>query len=172
MGMFTLPEDDLLSRLRALGANDAPGLIEEYRAQDPSASASQVFLRAYSDWSIGGAVLTEAERKSALGGAPAYVYRFDHPSPAFNGKLGAVHSSETAYVFGQGGPFLDPAAGKLGQRMRDAWVQFAATGDPNLPGGELPRWQPFGGERQVMLLGETPRTTKDPIPDATTWAMP
>jgi len=172
MGMFDLSEDDLLSRLKALAGDRASALACAYRAEDPAASPSRIFLRAYSDWSIGGAVLEQAERKAAFGDTPAYVYRFDHPSPAFGGKLGAVHSSETAYVFGQGGPFLDPEASGVGEMMRDTWVQFATSGDPNLPGGELSHWKPFGAEREIMLLRETPRPLANPIPDASTWATP
>ena len=172
MGVFDLSEDGLRLRMEALAGNDAIALIEEYRAQDPAASPSRIFLRAYSDWSVGGAVLTQAARKAALDGAATYVYRFDHPSPAWGARLGAVHSSETAYVFGQGGPFHDPEAATLGRFVQDAWTSFATTGDPNTSDSRIPEWKPFGPRPKVMLLGLQPRMTANPIPNAEEWATP
>ena len=40
-----------------------------------------------------------AERKAALGKAPAYVYHFEKPTPVHDGKLGVPHTVEVSYVF-------------------------------------------------------------------------
>lgn len=174
MTIFSLADEDLVKRVEVTVGPRAQQLVRTYRADDPEATASELYLRIYSDWSVGGAVLEEAARKSALGGAPTFVYRFDYPSPAFDGKLGAVHSSETAYVFGQGSPFVDGTeeAQTLGAKMRDAWVQFASSGDPNTSLNGLPLWEPFDSGRGVMLLDRRCRMSLDPIPDAPEWATP
>lgn len=173
MEMFDLDEAGALARLEPLAGARAAAIMSAYRTDDPAASPSRLYLRAFSDWSIGDAALAQAGRKAAGGGAPAFVYRFDHPSPAFGGRLGAVHSSETAYVFDQGGPFADrsDAARRLGERMRDAWVHFAATGDPNTPDSGLPHWPAFGPDGIVMRLDDAPQTITHPIPDAAAWTI-
>ena len=44
-------------------------------------------------------VLMAAERKAALGRAPAYVYQFNWLSPARGGKLHCPHGTEIPFAF-------------------------------------------------------------------------
>ena len=43
--------------------------------------------------------MTQAERKAALGRAPAYLYRFDKTTPVRGGRLIAPHMLEIPYAF-------------------------------------------------------------------------
>ncbi|KTT18386.1 carboxylesterase/lipase family protein [Pseudacidovorax intermedius] len=73
---------------------------------------------------------------AATRAASAHRYRFVWPSPGFDGHLGAAHGVELPFVFGN----LDNAAARelaglsppsaLSQRMQQAWLRFAKTGDP------------------------------------------
>jgi para-nitrobenzyl esterase len=46
--------------------------------------------------------------------------------------------------------------------MGDAWVAFAATGTPNVPGaGPWPAYNP--AFRETMVFGELTRVTHDPF---------
>lgn len=97
-----------------------------------------VFTWAMQAWAEG------AER----GPAPVYLYYFSRVPPGEETRaLGAYHASEIPYVFGWdaalGGAPFDAVDRTVSEAMSDAWVRFAATGDPN--GGTLPPWQPYHG---------------------------
>ncbi len=98
-----------------------------------------------------------------------YSYLFTWESPGFDGKLGACHALELAFVFntlnlpgmenfaGQG-----PEAEKLSQKVMDAWIAFAHTGNPNHPG--LPEWRPYDIEkRTTMFLGKDCKVVNAPF---------
>ena len=86
----------------------------------------------------------QADTKSAIkGGAPVYMYLFAWQSPVMDGKYKAVHCMELPFVFNNiarceemtGGR---PEAYTLANRISQAWIQFARTGNPNHAG--LPGW--------------------------------
>ncbi len=67
------------------------------------------------------------------------MYEFGWRAPAFDGRLGACHALEIAFVFdtlatGRGRPLGgDEAPQGLADAMHAAWVAFARTGDPGRP---------------------------------------
>ena len=80
------------------------------------------------------------ESQSKTGKQPIYRYRFDLGPPSADPKappLGAFHSAEIEYVFGQ----LDSKAGvtwrpedrQLSEAIQKYWANFARSGDPNGP---------------------------------------
>jgi len=81
--------------------------------------------------------------------------------------LGAYHSAEIEYVFGQ----LDSKAHmdwrasdrQLSQQMQKYWANFARSGDPN--GSGLANWPPYSsaGGWQVMFLDEKSEARKDEL---------
>lgn len=121
------------------------------------------------------------EAQSKTGKRPIYRYRFDQAPPQSDPKapqLGAYHSAEIEYVFGQ----LDSKPGvawrqedrDLSSAMQEYWTNFAKTGNPNGPG--LPQWPSYSSADgwQVMFLGEKPGAHKDDLRDrylflATQW---
>jgi len=89
-----------------------------------------------------------------------FNYLFTWESPGMDGQLGSCHALEIGFVFntlnlpgmdeftGQG-----PEAELLSQKIMDAWIAFARTGNPNNKG--LPEWKPYDiEERATMTLGK------------------
>jgi para-nitrobenzyl esterase len=85
----------------------------------------------------------QAQRKAALGAAPAYLYLFGWQTPVLDGRPRAFHSCEISFVFDNADLCVNYSGGTaealaLSKKVSRAWVQFARTGDPNHSG--LPKW--------------------------------
>jgi len=93
-----------------------------------------------------------------------YNYMFTWPSTGLDGILGACHSLEIPFVFGTlNSPtleeFVKGAPKDLSEKMMDAWINFAKTGNPNH--GNLPNWPTYDTEtRETMIFGEECKVEK------------
>src|SRR5205085_11822771 len=82
------------------------------------------------------------------------------------GRLRAMHCMDIPFIFDT----TDECAAIVGtgsdrralaDRMSNAWVAFARTGNPNH--SKLPKWEPFDADaRQTMMLGNNCRMVNDP----------
>ena len=112
-----------------------------YRRNRPSAKPGEIL------GSIAGDMLMRVPVSRVAQDRPGtYVYEFAWPSPV--GGLGACHALEIAFVFDTlDRPETQALTGphppqELADRMHQAWVAFATTGDPG--------WPAYGAERAVM----------------------
>jgi para-nitrobenzyl esterase len=105
-----------------------------------------------------------ARMQSLKGKGKAFVYYFDHRTPA--SPDGANHGAEVSYVFGNfggpggGAPSAEDLA--LSDLIRSYWINFAATGDPN--GSGLPQWPAFTEKDQRVMFFNGTANAK-PIPN-------
>lgn len=113
----------------------------------------------------------EAAAIASEAGAGGWLYRFELPSTAFGGHLGANHAGEIAFTFDwfagdgemPGWTFHDrtEVTRTLAQRWSATVAQFARTGDPN--GAGLPEWPHYtADDRRVLILDDPCRVEVDP----------
>jgi para-nitrobenzyl esterase len=109
--------------------------------------------------------IKQAERKAALGQAPAYMYLWAYESPGFDGKFGAVHGTDVSASFNN---YRDGIGGTGSHQQRalwtnfaSAWVAFAKTGNPNNP--KIPNWVAYdANKRATMIFDNNTRAENDP----------
>ena len=159
----SLDEAALLRRLARVVPGGEPAArraIETYRLQREGAAASptELWFAVETDrlFRVPALRLADAQAPHA---ARTFTYLFTWPSPALGGKLGSCHALELPFVFGTFDlPGLrafvgdgDEAA-RLSQRMQDAWLAFARSGDP--AHRALERWPAHDPERcPVQIFG-------------------
>ncbi|MGA2591221.1 MAG: carboxylesterase/lipase family protein [Bryobacteraceae bacterium] len=161
---FNLDEAGLQAVAKSTFGANAGRVLALYRKAYPDASPYLIQVRAMTDRGFRAEAYKQAERKAALGKAPAYMYLFTWPSPGFGGKFGAVHGTDVPLVFHAyrgsicGG---SAEAHALADQMAAAWVAFAKTGNPN--DKALPDWPPYNAQtRSTMIFDKQTRVENDP----------
>jgi para-nitrobenzyl esterase len=164
---FTLTWDQLPARLNQANMRvdiDPATVIAEYRRLYPAYSASDVLFAATTAARSWRAAVIEAEER-ARAGNPAFVYQVDWVSPKDGGRLGAPHMTDIPLVFDNvakpGSRAEGPTAQPMADRMSEAFIAFARTGDPNCPA--IPRWEPYTlPRRQTLVFDNQTRMVDDP----------
>lgn len=120
--------------------------------------------------------ISQANQKSALaGGAAVYMYMFDWQSPVVDGKYRAVHCMEIPFCFAN----IDRCwnmtgsskeAYTLAEKVSQAWISFAKTGNPNHKG--LPTWPAYNTTNTATMHFDntcvvTPQVDKELLEIAT-----
>ena len=161
---FDLDEAGLKKYVQGIAGDNAGRVLSLYRSWYPTTSPYLIQARIATDRSFRSNALKQAERKSALGKAPAYLYLFTWPAPGYDGKFGAVHGTDVGLVFhsyrgaiGGGGA----VAQALADRMAASWVAFAKSGDPN--NSSIPHWPAYDVQtRATMVFDRTIALENDP----------
>jgi para-nitrobenzyl esterase len=163
---FNLDDAALQSRVREAFGEQAPHLIDVYRHSVPAASASELFFLIVSDRNYCAPLMTIAERRSRSSKAPVYFYYFSWETPVLGGKMHSPHAIEIPFVFDNTelsarytGGGARPAA--LADKMSDAWIAFARTGNPNTP--KWPTWTAYqASERATLVINDQTQIVEDP----------
>jgi para-nitrobenzyl esterase len=164
-GRFDIDDAKVTESLRKRYGDNAERIVATYRRRYPEASSFLLNARMMTDRRGRRAASTQAERKAALGKAPAYLYLFTWPSPAAGGKFGAVHGVDVGLAFNHArGPMTGDSeeARTLAARFAACWVAFAKTGNPNTP--EIPHWPAYDAEaRPTMIFDNEIKMENDPL---------
>lgn len=175
-----IPDDAaLIAKIRRYGGKRAadPARVEKllgaYRAAMPELSRTQLLVRITTDLGMWRNALTQATRKNATDGAPAYLYEFGWKTPCFGG-MWALHALDIPFMFGnhnysvswdlKDSPSVREAADpthdylRLSDQMMSVWSGFARTGNPAI--ASLGDWPPYIPEtRHTMLFDHNSRLT-------------
>jgi para-nitrobenzyl esterase len=157
----SLDDAALLRRLARVvpgGEPVAERAIETYRLRREGAAASptELWFAVETDrvFRVPALRLADAQAPHA---PRTFTYLFSWASPALGGKLGSCHALELPFVFGTFGlPGLRAFVGdgeeaaRLAQRMQDAWLAFARSGDPSQRA--LGRWPAHDPERRAVQI--------------------
>ncbi len=162
---FDLTEDGLKKMMEQRYGAKAEELLSMYRDRYPDKSPFLVQAEIVTDAGARRSAMLQAERKSELGKAPAYMYLWAFASSGFGGKFGAVHGTDVSasfYNFRDGvGGTGSPREKALWQRFASAWVSLAKTADPN--NSKMPHWAPYEKEkRATMIFDNEIRLENDP----------
>jgi para-nitrobenzyl esterase len=100
-------------------------------------------------------MVLQANAKSANGSAPVYMYLFTWQSPYMDGQYKAVHCMELPFVFNNIARCEEMTGGGkdayvLADKMSQAWINFARTGNPNHKG--LPAWQKYSEANGATMI--------------------
>jgi para-nitrobenzyl esterase len=164
---FSLDEDGMRSRIKDILGDNAGRAIDTYRKLNPGSTPSDIYFLIASDYRYGAPTMKIAERRAALGKSPVYLYYFRWESPVEGGRLKSPHTMEIPFAFDNvkiaarltGG---GAEAMALADKISDAWIAFARTGDPNTP--KLPHWPPFNpADRPTMVFNNQSKVENDPI---------
>lgn len=168
--LWSMNEEGMRNRIQKIAGADTDRLIEAYRREYPGMSPTVLYFHISSYPMMGAGSVAIAERKAALGKAPAYLYRLDWETPVQDGKLISPHGLEMPFVFDNvesGGVGLTGGgkeAQKMANQMSEAWIAFAATGNPNTSRSGLPQWDPYDMEKRATIIFDTPsRVEFDPL---------
>jgi para-nitrobenzyl esterase len=140
-------------------------IFELYRKHNPKKTPFLIQAQAFTDSGGRRSAVTQAERKGALGKAPAYMYLWSWESPGFDKKFGAVHGTDVSASFynyrdGIGGTGSAQQLA-LWKKFASGWVSLAKTANPNCT--ELPHWAPYDtAARATMVFDNDPRVENDP----------
>jgi len=150
---WDLTEDGLKAYVKQnVGAN-ADRVLALYRKIYPDARPFIIKARMATDRGGRRSATLQAERKTALGKAPAYLYRWDYPSPAYGGKFGAIHGMDVSLALHNAKPPLTmdtPDSRAMAEKLSSAWLAFAKTGDPN--NKAIPHWPAYSAQTRPTML--------------------
>ena len=149
----TWSEEETDERLEAAYGDKADKIVNAFlEAYPDKTKADAVFIDSST---IRIPMLNIMNAKASTGDAPVYAYLFSWESPVMNGVYTSYHTSEIPFVFNN----IDKAdttigggeeAQLLSDRMSQAWINFARTGNPSVEG--LPEWEAYTPEGGATMI--------------------
>ena len=164
---FSLNDEEMRARVTNLLGGQATTMINLYRKLNPGASPSDIYFLIASDHRYVAPTMIIAQRRAELGKGSVYLYYFTWETPVQGGRLKSPHTMEIPFAFDNvqisariTGGGADAVA--LADKISDAWIAFARTGNPNTP--KLPHWPAYDADnRATMVINNVCRVVHDPL---------
>jgi para-nitrobenzyl esterase len=160
MTLAELPE-----QLRPFLGTATDNIVAGYRKIHPDFSPWDLYVLITADNPTRFNSIRIAEKRHALGRAPAFMYRVDWQAPVLGGRLKAPHGLDVPMAFRNvqedaslNGGGADAVS--LSNQISGAWVAFARTGQPGTPELAWPAYTP--AQRATMLFDRKSRVESDP----------
>ena len=163
-------DDAVLAEILSVNIDEPAAIIEAYRearlTREEDTSPIALFEAIETDRIFRLPAIHLAEALLERGQA-SYQYLFTWESPWEGGKLGSPHAIDIGFVFGTNdmskgsAEFFGtgPAADELVANVQDAWLAFAATGNPSTDA--LAGLIPYDTERRATAVFGDPVTVAD-----------
>lgn len=150
----TVTENGYTPALAEVFGGDAAAVAQRYPPAAHGGSAPRALAAALTDATF---ACVAGDMAGALSrAAPVYAYEFDDPRAPVPDSLantpfplGAAHSLELSYLFGDGAA-LDDGQRRLSGEMIAEWAAFAHTG---APGAQWPRYDPAHARVRALVPG-------------------
>lgn len=162
---WELSESGLTAILNERYGGKAAEILDLYRARRSGKTPYLIQAQVFTDSQNRVRAISQAERKAAQGGAGAWMSIWEWCTPAFDGKLGAVHGHDVDASFNLYRNGICGSGGKDGRlmctRLASAFVAFAKTGSPDNP--HIPHWPTYDATtRATMIFDTDTRVVNDP----------
>ncbi len=167
LGLGPVKDEETLLRRLGRMVPDAGALLAAYREDRPGAGPDELFSAVMTDRLFRIPAIRLAEAQAGHQPDHTFLYLFEVPSTAFDGRLGSCHALEIPFVFDnltkKGVELLtgpEPPQ-SVADAMHGAWTAFARTGSPHHEG--LPAWPPYDpGDRATLHFGVPLHLERDP----------
>jgi para-nitrobenzyl esterase len=170
--LFALPRSpvgDDATIVRRLGTmvDGADEVLAAYRAARPGATSNELWSAIVTDRVFRIPAVRLAEAQVAHQPDHTFMYLFEWPSAAFEGRLGACHALEIPFVFDnldKGG--IDQLTGpeppqSIADAMHAAWLAFVHDRDP---GTAAEPWPVYDTDRRATMIFDVKgRVDDDPL---------
>ncbi|MGO4249860.1 carboxylesterase/lipase family protein [Paenarthrobacter sp. RAF54_2] len=149
-------------------------LIAEYRRAMPSLPQTELLLRITTDIGFWNSAVRQSSAKAEQGGAPVFAYECQWRTPCFDGRW-SPHGVELPFVFNrqdygvawdgedsnESRIAADPNGDRfhVGNKMFDAWMNFARTGNPSTDSLDWPAYNTTS--RPTMVFDAHTRVVSD-----------
>jgi para-nitrobenzyl esterase len=162
---WDLTDRDLVALLNERFKGKGAEILELYRPVASGRTPYLVQAQVFTDTQARSRAIAQAERKAAQGGAPAWMYIWEWATPAFDGKLGAVHGHDVDASFNLYRNGICGTGEKTGRlmarRLSSTFIAFAKTGNPD--NDQIPHWPAYDvSTRATMIFDTNTRVVNDP----------
>lgn len=170
----SMNRDEVKKRVNQRFGNNGQKIIDAFQSTYPDAKPFDVLSLIMAAPTRQNAI-AQAERKTALGAAPAYLYWFTWHTPVLDGRPRAFHCSELPFCFDNTDRCAAMTGGtvearELAAKVSDAWINFARSGDPSHKG--LPKWPAFSASHVPTMTFDSKCEMKNDPDGVARWSVP